>query len=110
MVMLRAETFRVSSFSSSFKQRQVTNVERSLVQRREKRKKIMGNSLENFCTFHSKSVSTKTKLADWMCDAKRQLFFFALRKKPNTNTNLRCLVDIFITTNRKTFHFLSLLQ
>lgn len=63
------------------------------VQRKgKKEKKKRKNSLENFCTFHSKSVSTKTKTQLDTSSALREIFFvasffFAKRKKPNTNTS-----------------------
>lgn len=72
---------------------------------KEWKKRKMENSLENFCTFHSKSVSTKTKLADWIAMRKGD---FSSSQNGKKRTPTQMLVDEF--SYRKTFHFSFVLQ
>lgn len=62
------------------------------------------NLLENFCTFHSKSVSTKTELADWMAMWKWMFRWCAFRAEASSPTQRRTerkTVNIYITISTR---------
>lgn len=128
-LLVGKKLFLAAFSASSFNQRQMTNVERSLVffqrvQRKRRKKRREKNSLENFCTFHSKSVSTKTKLQTRHTSSSMREKFSSSpsRSEKITRTPTQTLflfhpslVDIYITKspNQKkffSFYFLFELQ